>query len=207
MGTFIISDFTSTDTSAPIVRMDYAADSFNRPGPSMGSTEIGGFPWAQLAGSVHQIVGNRLELSTIPAGSHALAWFEEAHTNGTLSATLVSLTGNPNRGLLVGYNSATGTGYLLVSDGVTYTLRARATTGGMTTIATSSGITPAIGDVMELQAVGAVLTARVNGVQILTVSNSVYAHGTGKGFMAFQNGGSTTARVAWDDVSWSELGS
>lgn len=205
MGTFIISDFISTDTTAPIVRPAYAADSFNRPGPALGSTEIGGRPWSQNSGSVHQIVGNRLELSTIPSTSHSFVWFEEAHTDGILTATLASVTLNPNRGIMVGYNPETGTAYVLVSDGATYTLRARGTTGGLTTIATAAGVVPAIGDVLELEVAGTQLTARINGSQIFSVTNDVYAHGTGKGLWAFMNGGSTALRVGWDDVSWSEL--
>lgn len=204
MGTFIISDFTSTDTSAPIVRKDYAADSFNRSGPALGSTEIGGFPWSQNAGSVHQIVGNRLELSTIPTTSHSMAWFEEPHTNGILTATLASLTTNPNRGIMVGYNPSTGTGYMLVGDGSAYTLRARAANGGLTTIATATGRVPVVGDILELEVNGNQFTARVNGTQVLSVSNSAYVLGTGKGFWAFANGGSTTVRLGWDNLSWSE---
>lgn len=204
MGTFIISDFTSTDTTAPIVRSAYAADSFSRPGPALGSTEIGGRPWAQNTGSIHQIIGNRMQLSTIPASSHAIAWFEDPHTNGVLTAKLASLTGGPNLGILVGYNPGTGTGYLLVRDSTSYTLRARAANGGLTTIATATGLTPAIGDILEMEVNGTQLTARVNGAQILNVTNNVYAHGIGKGVWAFSNGGSTTNHVGWDDISWSE---
>src|SRR5690606_14954116 len=130
MGTFIISDFTSTDTSAPIVRMAYAADSFNRPGTALGSTEIGGYAWQQNAGAVHEIVDNHLLLSTIPGTSQAMAWFNEIHTDGVLSGTIVELVTNPNRGLMLGYNSATGTAYMLVSDGTNYSIRARSGSGG-----------------------------------------------------------------------------
>lgn len=205
MGTFIISDFTSTDTSAPIVREDYAADNFNRVGPALGSTVVGGYPWQQSAGATHTIAGHRLQMSVIPASSHAMAFFEEAHVNGVLSATLVAVVGNPNRGLILGYNKGTGTAYVLVSDGINYSIRARAASGGLTTLATSTGVTPVVGDRLEFEVNGADFKARVNGVQIISVSNTVYAPGIGKGVWAFQNGGTTAARVEWDDLSWSAL--
>lgn len=205
MGTFIISDFTSTDTTARIVREDYAADSFTRPGPALGSTEIGGYAWQQNAGSVHEIVDNHLLLSSIPGTSQSMAWFNEIHADGVLSGTIVESVTNPNRGLMLGYNAATGTAYVLVSDGTNYSIRARSNSGGLTTLATSSGIKPMIGDQLEFEVVGTVFRARANGVQIMSISNAVYTLGQGKGVWAFANGGSTTVRVGWDNIAWSEI--
>lgn len=202
MGTFVISDFTSTDTSARIVREEYAVDDFNRPNGPMGATSFKSHPWSQSAGAGFSISDNMMKLLTIPTTSQAYAWIDEPHTDGVLTATLAISGGGNNKGLYF-RGQADGAGYAFHGSGGTYTLKARSAAGALTDLAASTIQTRA-GDVLSVTMRGANITCYVNGVQALSVTNSLYT-GTRKGFWAFANGGNSDALVSFDDFSWVAL--
>lgn len=202
MGTFVISDFNSTDTSARIIREEYAADDFNRPNGPMGATSFKGLPWSQSAGAGFSIAGNMLKLLTIPTTGQATAWIEDPRIDGTVTATLAIAGGGNNKGLFF-RGQGDGAGYAFHGSGTTYTLKARSAAGTLTDLATST-IQTRVGDVLSARMQGSNITCYVNGVQALAVTNSLYA-GTRKGFWAFANGGNSDALVSFDDFSWAAL--
>lgn len=203
MGTFIVSDFVSTDTAAQPVRKNVAFDNFNRANGALGSTSFGGFAWSQNAGAVHEIVSNQLKVQTIPAGSQAYAWIDTPETDGYLSAK-ISIAGDTKLKGLMFRGQADGACYVFYGpDSGTWVLKSRSAAGGLVTLVSSS--VPCVqGDVPEIELNGPNITCRVNGAVAITTTNTLYS-GTRKGVWTFFNGGSTNNPTYWDDFAWSAL--
>lgn len=200
MGTFIKSDFRSTDTSAPRVLSAYASDSFNRANvATLGSTETGAYPWVLSYGGSNtgSIVSNTAHLTnTIGAGT---ARIDDGRSDGVLSVQIVEFAGKYT-GLCFRGTEGQATEYVFYADSGAYRLAGKKgadSYGPQFTMLPSSPV-PAVGDVLSVELKGASITAKVNGVTVCAVTDTTYT-GTAKGLFIR----ATTAR--FDNFRWDPL--
>ncbi|WP_292602130.1 hypothetical protein [Nocardioides sp. REDSEA-S30_B4] len=100
-------------------------------------------------------------------------------------------------GISYGFSSGTGTtGYILYRTSTFYRLVKQTASGSYTTLADTTGVTPAAGDVVEVVWNGNSHKVRVNGTERASATDSAYS-GTWNG--AFNI--SATHAGAWDELS------
>lgn len=178
-------------TSALII---YSRDSFTRANGPVGVTEVGGFSWLSN-GATHAIASNQAKL-TVTSNVNNDLFIDDGQADGTISGVLATYSA-PGCGIafrLSGTNNATG--YLFWQNAAGgYTLSRRTASNTYTQIAATTGVTAAAGDLLEVVLAGASITCKVNGVTVLTASDSTYT-GTRHGFW----GGNTSVNALWD--SW-----
>lgn len=198
MGTFIKSDFLSTDAAAPRVLSAYAADSFNRPNSgSLGATETGAYPWVLSTGggNTGSIVAGTGQISNTAAGGTAR--IDDGRTDGVLSVRLVEFT--KYTGLVFRGMAGTLNEYAFYADSGTYHFRHKTGADAYgTLIPLVSPPVPAVGDVLSVVLKGSSITVKVNGVTLASITDSTYS-GTTKGLFAR----ATTSR--FDNFRWDPL--
>lgn len=199
MGTFIKSDFRSTDTTAPRVLSAYASDGFNRPdATTLGKTETGAYPWviSYGGGNVGSIVSKTAQISnTAGAGT---ARIDDGRADGVLSAQLVDFT--KFTGLVFRGSTVNAAEYMFYADAGLYRMvdKTGPDTYGKQFTLSASAPTPALNDVLSVILKGASITLQVNGITVASITDSTYS-GTTKGMVAR----ATTSR--FDKFRWDPL--
>lgn len=198
MGTFIVSNFTSTDTNAPKVLSAYASDTFNRAtSESPGKTETGEYAWAASYGSNNtaSIVNKTLKLSNTSGGG--TVQINDGRTDGVLSAQLVEFTkfsGLVFRGSSIEQNN----GYIFYADAGAYRFARKSGPDSYSDhLQIPNSPVPAAGDVLAVTLKGSTITMAVNGVAIHTLTDGAHI-GTMKGLFAR----ATTSR--FDNFRWDQ---
>jgi fibronectin type III domain protein len=163
---------TATGTSAVQI-VTHSADTFTRADGVIGSTETGSFAWT-VTGGTATVAGNMAALAATAGSSGMTVLVDDSQVNGSISVTLASVG---NSGCVA---RATGSvGYVLWRNSTTgYTLSKRTGAAAYTQLGATSGITPAIGDVLTLVVNGSTISARINGVTRITATDSTYATGS-----------------------------
>lgn len=160
-----------------------AADTFTRAnGSTLGSTETGSFAWTPNAGTTWAIASNALTC-TSSAGDFSVCAADTGAADGTVSITMA--TSGTAGGLAFRFNTDGSNGYIVWKEGSNYTL-SRKTSSSYNGLGSSSGITPASGDVLTAVLNGSSITIKVNGTtRIGPVTTSTYATQTRHGGVSF----------------------
>lgn len=154
----------------------YASDDFNRVNnASLGVTPVGGLTWQNACPGTPTVTftvfANTAVLSANTSAAGADAYVDTAQANGTVRATITNPSGFP--GLVfraAGTNNATG--YVFFKNGANYTLSSR-TGGALTAMLSTTGVTPAAGDIIEVVLNGSSIVCRVNGTAVITTTSSL----------------------------------
>lgn len=184
-----------TATTAPGAATILVADSFNRAdATTLGTTETGAKVWTVPGGtSTTQIVSNQAKCTAVTPGSaNGGAVVDAAVSDGTIKATLSILSTHG-----ISYRRATATtatGYIAWRNGSNYTISKQTGLNAFTALASSAGVTPAANDVLEVVLNGASMKLRVNGVEVISTTDSTYT-GTFHGYW------SSAANSIVDDFS------
>lgn len=172
VGTGVNSATATTTTGAPTVT--YSADTFTRANGALGSTETGSYAWASVGGT-NSISSNMLSFdSVVNAGNGATVLINDAHNNGTFKLTRKG-SGSGIGGLFFLGDATTFTGYVVWQSGSNYALSKRTAQNAYTQLGVSSGVTPASGDVITVIVNGTSITVKINGVTVITVTDSSYS--------------------------------
>lgn len=158
----------SAAITAGAVPATYALDSFTR--STLGSTETGSYAWSSANGSAWTCNGTQLINSSAPTNT-ADCFIDDGQANGTLQVARVSGAGAG----IVFRASGTGNlnGYIFWNNGGTYTLSKRTALNSYSALQTAS-LTPANGDVMTVVLNGSSIVCKVNGVAVITTTDSAY---------------------------------
>jgi lysophospholipase L1-like esterase len=153
----------------------YSADTFTRSNSAdLGSSEVGAFAWTTANPTFWNITSNKLIVAnTAGATAPNDCLVNDGQSNGVLSLTRV--TNSSSSGLAFRVSADNATGYLLYRSGSNYVLAKRTTATAYTTLVTSSGVTPAVNDVLSVTLNGSSIKASINGVQFADVTDASYA--------------------------------
>jgi hypothetical protein len=186
---------TAYTTPTPDFSNTYSLDTFTRANStSLGTTETGAYAWTTPYPAGWVISGNGLVASaTATTGSQNDCLVNDGQANGTFSLTRAS--NSSSSGLVFRISADGTTGYLVYRSGSNYLLAKRTSAAAYTTLATSAGITPNVGDVIKVIANGSSIKAYVNGVLAADVTDASYT-GT-------RHGAWTNSNVASSFDSWS----
>jgi hypothetical protein len=174
-------------------------DSFNRANTAagtLGTTDVGSLTWAATA-STWQIQSNRaIDLSS---GSEHFAVVNYT-SDVLLQLTVAALpSAGADGGLIARATDVGATNCLLLNiEAAGYTLYQRVA-NVYTSLGAVSVVAPAVGDVLRITAVGMSITASVNGVYSLTVTNSTGLTNTYHGMRS--SGSSSAHTLAVEDFS------
>lgn len=146
-------------------------DDFNRADGSVGAS------WTQVSGT-WTIASNRLSPGTTGTGLVLTAVTAMATNDNSAQAT-IAVTAAASQGVWCRGNSGITQGYLWRNDGTTWTLFS-VLGGSFTSIGTFAAAAVS-GDVAKVQAVGSTIKGFVNGVQQVSVTNTVVTTGTSVG--------------------------
>lgn len=188
-GTFIKSNFTSTDSLAPFVRALIATDDFNRADGALGTTPVGAKAWTITKTGPDStnwaIVGNKAKVSGNVGV--ALAVINGAAQTTTVSATYEAFTGGPLAGVAFrGDATSILCFYAQNSPAGTWVVQRFTYSGGaFTSIATGVTAAHVVGQKMEVRCSGNTFTCYINGVQVHQFTDA--AAGNNYGLMAFSN--------------------
>jgi hypothetical protein len=179
----------------------YASDDFNRADSgTIGSTPVGSYAWTAMGvklsgGPTWSIASNRVQ--AFNAGStEGLLYIDAAHADGRVKVThptasdmgaAFRIVDKDNFWMLWTGGSVAGTAYKLM----------KMVAGTYTTVATGTGAGNQAGDVMEVVFSGSTITGYVNGVQVVTATDSFQSTATKVGIRASTASGATT--VTADD--------
>lgn len=200
MGTFIRSNFISTDTSAPTIEALYAADTFTRVNDTaLGFTEVGNYEWKRSAPASTRIVNNQAEVKNVSGSLVTTDRIDDGRSNGVLSVTLASLTGTGLGGLVFRGTVGTASEYAFYATPTSYEFKPKTgadTYGTAFTLTTPP--TPKVGDVLSVVLNGTSIAVRINGTTLASVTDATYT-GTAKGLFV------RSATVLFDNFKWEPL--
>lgn len=173
-----------------------AADDFNRPNSSsLGSTPVGALVWESGGIGDWAISSGALVVANVnPATYGTWCVVDTGEPDGTVSLRI--LDASVGAGIALRSEAPNSRNTLsFAAAGANYKLYADLDT---VTIATSSGVTPADGDVLTVVLAGAGITCKVNGATVITATHSVGQTRTHHGAVITQIG----TAAAFDDFSW-----
>jgi hypothetical protein len=200
MGTFIKSDFVSTDTVAPVVEGAYERDRFLGDDGALTVAE-GGSAWSKEGGTTYAFNRASRALAASASGTSASTTISNPNVNGILSVTIAS-TGTLNTGfvgLCMGRAALTTYGeYVFYWDGVKWDLKPRTGVDGYGASLGTSSVPWTSGMVVSLERNGSQLIARLNGVAVITITNTLYL-GPLRGVVV------RTANTVLKDFKWKPL--
>lgn len=184
MGTFITSDFASTDATAPIMSTIYAADTFTRADGVPGTTERGGYAWTFRAGTWN-IKGGVLESGDTTGATPNDCWIDPGKTSGTITAKALASGPAENAAIMFRKASVGNTAWAFYGRGPTtfWTLAKRTGSDSFTVVPlTGTGVYFASGQIAKVVLSGTRIQCYVDGVLTHDVTDSTYSTQTGVGF-------------------------
>jgi len=189
---------TATAVAGVIVTF-YSKDTFNRADGAIGTSEVGSYAW-QNTGATYAIAGNQTKLTVTGPVNNDL-YVDDGQANGKIAVTIPTLF-SPGAGIafrLSGTSNATG--YLFWQNATGgYTLSKRTAANTYVTLGTSTGITAAAGDVLNVVLSGSSITCKVNGATAVTATDATYT-GTRHGVWA----GNNALNVTFDNWAHSDV--
>lgn len=198
-----------TEFSAPSSNTKTYVDTFDRANSStLGTSSDGLFTWTE-AGTVLAITSNQLTATNIPDGGDASATTSAECDTDDLYSQVQLVTFTRNSGSLGAFiyvaTNDGSTGYLfsLINDGAFERAIYRASTFGLL----DSDATSTTSGTLRVERDGSSIVAYVNGVEILSATNSAESSGSGfrkSALLAFADSTSTND-VAWDDFGYGDL--
>lgn len=197
MATFIRSDFTSTDTTAPKISLYLASDDFNRADGALGTTPIGNKTWALTKSGPDAtnwaIVGNKAKVSGNVGV--ALATVPVPVQNVTVSATYEGITGGTLPGIAFRGNATSILCFYVQNSPAGTWVVQRFTYSGNTFTQIATGVASAhvIGEKLEVRCAGNTFTCYINGTQVTQFTDA--AAGSNYGLMAFSNNAANSANM------------
>jgi len=178
------SAMSSSISIAPSVT--YSGDTFTRSNSSsLGSTEIGSFPWTAnpvADQSIYVINGGTLQKPLANATLTKELLIDDGHSDGTIQVKLVSAVSGVS-GLVFRVSSDYSTGFLWSRSSAVpavYTLKRRSGTA-YTTLYTQSPGTGATGDILKVVLNGSSIKCYVNGTLLFTTNDTISQTGTKHG--------------------------
>jgi hypothetical protein len=166
------------------------SDDFNRPDGSVGAN------WVQVSGA-WVIVSNRLSPGT--TGSTVVLRAATAMaTSDNYSQVTIAATTSASQGVWCRGDSTLTSGYAVRNNGTNWALFS-VVGGTFTSIGTYAAAAVA-GDVVKIQAVGSTITAYINGVSRISVTNTAVTTGTNVGIRSDVNSGLSYDNYAAGDV-------
>ncbi|MFE3031608.1 hypothetical protein ACFXKY_08155 [Streptomyces canus] len=167
------------------------SDDFNR----ADSSDLGA-GWVEVSGD-WSIIGNRLS-SGSAGGTIILRAAGAMASNDHYAQVTIAATAAVSHGVWIRGNSNISQGYLFRNDGSSWNLFQ--VVGGSFTVIGTYAVAASAGDVAKLQAVGSTITAYVNGVQRINVTDTAVPTGTNVGIRAESAGA-----LRFDDFSAAEV--
>ena len=167
------------------------SDDFNR----TDSTDLGA-GWVEVSGDWSIVSG---QLSPGAAGGTIILRAAGAMaTNDHSAQATIAATTTASQGVWCRGNSNISNGYLWRNNGTSWDLFS--VVGGSFTIIGTYAVAAVAGDVAKVQAVGSTITAYVNGVQRVSVTDTAVASGTSVGIRS-----DSTSGIRYDDFSAADV--
>lgn len=165
----------------------YSVDTFTRADGAIGSTETGAYAWtAQPAAdqSKYVVGSNRLAQAPNTRANPGNLAINDGQANGVLKLTLVS-AGTVGGGLMFRGNADGSNGYVFDRDSTgVYRIRQRTAIGTISAVAGPTAAIGAANDQLEVVLNGSSISAKVNGVEVLTYTDTLYTTNTYHGYWA-----------------------
>lgn len=199
MGTFIRSDFTTKDLSAPTLTAIRARDTFNRANSNtIGKLEIGNHTWNAASG--YQIKNKELQLTameSIPSD----CWFDSGSSSGSITVKPLALGGGVMNALL--FRALGNLGFVYYARPSTHTLAQRTGTDNFTVIEpTTSAAIPGliVGETMKVDFNPSRIVCSIDGFVTHDIVNNTYGTHTRVGVTS-RGSISADAPVRWKDFT------
>lgn len=190
---------TFTAPGLPTLGVKGFTDTFTRPdNTSLGLTE--GMPsrpwsvWIQASTPVHGIANNSGYVARADGTGFAAATVDAQASNGTLEVTMGDMTSGVQMGAAFRGTSITEY-WRFGCNGTSYYRLSKYVGGANTHLQSTTGITPAIGDVLKVVLNGPSITCYVNGAQVIQVTDTDHQGLTRHGFFNNSTAASTIRDV------------
>lgn len=183
MGTFIRSDFNTSDSTAPRITQVYGRDTFNRADSATpGKLEVGGHTWRVTRPNTWNIKSGVLESGDTTGGVPNDCWINPGATDGILTATVLAGGQFGMASLLFRRGADTDTAWVYYARSDTHTLAIRNSADNFTAIA-ATGPNPGLraGEQIKVEMIGNRIICSVDGVVTHDVTNNTHLGQTGVG--------------------------
>lgn len=184
MGTFIKSDFRTTDSQAPQLTRLIARDTFGKANGAPGVTEVGGYTWKTppAVTNNYKVKGGVLESGAASQSPYDL-WIDPGVSDGVITMSPVGV-GEGNMASILFRRIAVGhTAWVYYARATNHVLAVRTGTDGFTVV-DPTGAVPAFvpGEQMKVEMRGNRIICSVNGTVTHDITDSRYLGQTGIGF-------------------------
>lgn len=197
MPTFIRSDFTTTDTTAPKVQRLYIGDTFNRADSPPGTPETGGTAWT-YPGFSYTIASNALQSgdTTLTSVKPADCHIDPAVADVTIKTKLLSY-GASQAGLVFRKSGAGPTAFVYYAGSAGHILARRTDLDAFTVIPLNgTAVSFVAGETLKVEMVGNRIICSVNGLVTHDVTDAT-SYGTGVGL--FVRNSTVAVPARWDE--------
>lgn len=183
-----------------------ASDNFNRADGGLGAN------WSTMtAQNAPQIVSNVVEPASLTSTFSAAYWNANPCPNDQWAQVVVTACATSNDGILILLRAATGTnsGYQFQVKGAlgaSASVIIKSISSGTPTVLVSGTASVNAGDILYGEIVGTTLVMKINGTQVLTITDSTFASGK-FGIALFASTSGTIADAQLDSFAAGGFGS
>lgn len=182
MGTFIRSNFISSDATAPRVVPLVARDGFNRANSATpGVTEVGNLAWTAKAGTFN-ISGGVLSSGDTTSSRPADCSINPGKRGGIITAKVLTCGAGDHAGIVFRKVDLGNTGWVYYARATGHVLAKRSGSDTFTVIAPTGPTIPfGAGETLKVELTGDRIVCSVDGVVTHDVTDGTYATDTGIG--------------------------
>lgn len=184
MGTFIKSDFRTTDTQAPQLTSLIARDTFSQPDGAPGVTEVGGYTWKTppSVANNYKVKGGVLDSGVASQTPYDL-WIDPGVADGVITMTPLAVGFGSMASILFRRVAVGHTAFVYYARPIGHTLAVRTSTDAFTQLtATGSNNPPFVaGEQMKVEMRGNRIICSVNGIVTHDITDDRYLGQTGVG--------------------------
>lgn len=184
MGTFIKSDFRTTDSQAPQLTRLIARDTFSKPNGAPGVTEVGGYTWKTPPNVPNNYkIQDGVLLSGVSAQTPYDLWIDPGVADGVITMTPLSPGVGVMASILFRRIAVGHTAWVYYARPASHVLAVRTGTDSFTVVEpTGNGLLPfTAGEQMRVEMKGSRIICSVNGVVTHDVTDTRYLGQTGIG--------------------------